>query len=141
MIALRPFCAALLLSATVLAQSSNTTSIATPRQPTIKVTTRLVQINVLVHDHHGGPIGDLKKEDFEISDNGKTQTTAVFTVDSLTGDNNPSGLKARQPEMPRNVVTNRPERQANAPTSVTVLLLDMYNTKLDRSDVCQKANH
>src|SRR2546430_924471 len=41
--------------------------------PTIKVTTRLVQINVLVHDHHGVPIEDLKKEDFELSDSGKPQ--------------------------------------------------------------------
>src|SRR5438445_10004849 len=94
---------------------------STAPSSTIKVTTRLVQINVLVHDHHGVPIEDLKKEDFELSDSGKAQTIALFTVDSLvTG----RPQTAAQPVMPRNMVTNRPARQENVPTSVTVLLMD-----------------
>jgi VWFA-related protein len=98
--------------------------------PIVKVTTRLVQINVLVHDHHGVPIADLKKEDFELSDNGKTQPITLFTVDSLPRSDNPAASQTRPSVMPRNVVTNRPERQENVPSSVTVLLLDLYNTKL-----------
>ncbi len=98
--------------------------------PTIKVTTRLVQVNVLVHDHHGNPISDLTKDDFEITDQGRVEQVSLFTVDSVA----PSGKSgtAAKPSLvlPRNVVTNRPEKQADTPTSVTVLLLDMYNTKL-----------
>ena len=37
--------------------------------PPLKVTTRLVQVNVLVHDHHGNPVANLTKEDFELTDN------------------------------------------------------------------------
>jgi len=96
----------------------------------IKVTTRLVQVNVLVHDHHGNPVADLTKDDFEISDNGKPQRVSVFSMDSSPGANRTGPLAAPPPVMPRNTVTNRPERQANAPTSATVLLLDVYNTKL-----------
>ena len=104
---------------------------STPPAPTIKVTTRLVQINVLVHDHHGNPIGDLTKNDFEVTDQGKVQTISLFTVDTIAplGGATPS-VKPSAPVTPANVVTNRPERQGNAPTSVTVLLLDMYNTKM-----------
>ena len=101
-----------------------------PSAAPLRVTTRLVQINVLVHDHHGTPIADLAKDDFEISDHGKVQSVAVFTVESLTAAQNADKQKKPQATMPRNVVTNRPERQGNMPTSVTVLLLDMYNTKM-----------
>ncbi len=111
-----------LLAALLIAQTP-----APQPAPTIKVTTRLVQINVLVHDRHGNPIGDLTKEDFEVTDEGKVQPITLFSVETLV----PASGKGQQaPVMPRNEVTNRPERQAGVPTSVTVLLLDMYNTKL-----------
>lgn len=120
--------AALILSAIALAQTATTT---TPMAPSpIKVTTRLVEMNVLVHDHHGNPVSDLKKEDFEVKDEGKVQTIILFTVDSVGTGSGAGNKPAVEPILPRNIVTNRPERQANVPSSVTVLLLDMYNTKL-----------
>ncbi len=103
-----------------------------PSPPTIKVTTRLVQINVLVHDRHGNPVGDLTKDDFEVTDEGKTQPITLFSIESLapaSGAGTP-GKVQQAPVMARNEVTNRPQRQAGVPTSVTVLLLDMYNTKI-----------
>ncbi len=95
---------------------------------TIKVTTRLVQISVVAHDHHGNVIGDLAKQDFEITDDGKPQTISQFSVDAL--NRGAVNSASASPVMPRNIVTNRPERQSNVPTSVTVLLLDLYNTHL-----------
>lgn len=47
-------------------------------QPAIRVTTRLVQVSVIVHDKNG-PVADLKKEDFSLFDRGKEQKIAVFT--------------------------------------------------------------
>jgi VWFA-related protein len=103
---------------------------AQPPTQTIKVTTRLVQINVLVHDHHGNPVGDLTKNDFEVTDQGKVQTISLFTVDTIAPAGGRASGQPSAPAMAPNVVTNRPERQGNAPTSVTVLLLDLYNTKI-----------
>lgn len=97
----------------------------------LKVTTRLVQVNVLVHDHHGNPVGDLTKDEFEVSDEGKPQQISLFTIDRLTPNTgSPVSMANKQSIMPANVITNRPVSQDNEPTSVTVLLLDMYNTKL-----------
>lgn len=120
------------LSAILTAQTPPATApVNSPQSAApLKITTRLVEVNVLVHDHHGNPVGDLSKEDFEVSDEGKAQTISVFTVDHLTG-NGTAGPNAPKPLiMPANVVTNRPSTVANGPTSVTVLLLDLYNTKL-----------
>jgi VWFA-related protein len=96
----------------------------------LKITTRLVEVNVLVHDHHGTPVGDLTKEDFEVTDEGRPQNISVFTVDrlKLAEAGAPNGPKPKI--IPANVVTNRPSDIQNGPTSVTVLLLDFYNTKL-----------
>ncbi|MFL6448030.1 MAG: VWA domain-containing protein [Bryobacteraceae bacterium] len=119
-----------LLSLAVLrAQVSPTQAPATPTpEPVIKVTTQLIQLSVVVHDHHGNPIADLKKEDFEVTDQGKPQNVSLFSVDSLAPSAPGANSAPATPTMPRNVVTNRPERRTDAPTSVTVLLLDIYNT-------------
>ena len=115
------------LTPELLAQSQTN---PTPGVPPIKVTTRLVQLSVVVHDHHGRPVSDLTKDDFEVVDQGKKQAIRLFTVDTLTPAT-PAGPNApAQAFFPRNVVTNRPARQAGAPTSITVLLLDFYNTHL-----------
>src|SRR5579884_3244860 len=110
---------------TYSSQTRGTGSVTSPA-PTLTVTTRLVQINVLVHDHHGRPIGDLTKDDFVVTDQGKPQTISLFTVDKRLAT--PPGSAASSRVMARNVVTNRPTQTAGQ-GSVTVLLLDFYNTK------------
>ena len=91
-------------------------------QPTIRVTTRLVQVNVVVHDKKGTPVSDLKKEDFTILDKGKEQKVAVFTVDSIDAPH-----KA-WPALPPNIFSNRIQG-ADTPTSITVILFDGLNTR------------
>lgn len=91
-------------------------------QPTIRVTTRLVQVNVVVHDKKGSPVSDLKKEDFTILDKGKEQKVAVFTVDSIDAPH-----KA-WPALPPNIFSNR-FQGADTPTSITVILFDGLNTR------------
>jgi VWFA-related protein len=109
-----------------------TGSSAAPRQPassaaTIKVITRLVVLNVVVHDRHGHQVGDLSKADFEVTDAGRRPTVSVFTVNRLAPE--PSGTSSAQ-TLPRNMATNRPLTQAGEPASVTVVLIDQYNTDL-----------
>ena len=93
-------------------------------QPVIlKSTTRLVQLSVVVQDHKGVPVATLKKEDFQVRDNGKPQTIAEFSVES-------NGKLPSAPEkLPPNIFTNELEQRTGTPSSVTIILLDALNTK------------
>jgi len=89
----------------------------------LRATTRLVQISVVVQDKKGVPAADLKKEDFQIRDNGKPQQITEFSVES-------NGKLPSAPEkLPDNVFTNQLEQRAGTPSSVTIILLDGLNTK------------
>ena len=90
---------------------------------TLRVATRLVQVNVVVNDKHGNPITGLSQKDFSISDNGKPQEVKVFS----SATNVPSGDSTVS--LPPGTYTNRPEEQTNVPASVTVILLDALNTE------------
>jgi VWFA-related protein len=50
----------------------------------------LVVINVTVKDKSGKPIGDLKKEDFRVLEDGRPQTLTVFEFQSLSSEKLPA---------------------------------------------------
>jgi VWFA-related protein len=111
------------------AQSSGTQSPGTPAPvtqvtPAVRVTTRMVQVNVIVHDRDGKPVAGLKKSDFQLFDQGQPQTISYFSEQT-------SRLTAPAAAIPApNVFSNRAEEQSGVPTSVTVILLDWLNTGL-----------
>ena len=90
--------------------------------PPLRVTTHLVEVNVVVNDKHGSPITGLAQKDFTLLDNGKPQEIRVFSAET----NLPSA--APRAPLPPGTYTNRPEEQTNVPASVTVILLDALNT-------------
>src|SRR6185295_14062567 len=90
--------------------------------PVIRATTRLVQVSVIVRDKNG-PVEGLKKEDFQIFDHGKEQKIAVFTVAST------KAAAAAIAKLPPGIYTNRPERGGEPIGSVTVVLIDLLNTR------------
>ena len=47
-------------------------------QPPIRVKTELIELRAVVTDKRGQPISDLKKEDFELTENGKRQEVGFF---------------------------------------------------------------
>jgi Ca-activated chloride channel family protein len=49
---------------------------------TVKVDVKLVNVFVTVTDAHGAPIGNLTKQNFKVSEDGKPQTIAVFDKES-----------------------------------------------------------
>src|ERR1700759_3276441 len=53
-------------------------STKTNPQVVLRAETRLVQLNVIAQDKKGQPIEGLKREDFTLLDNGKTQNIALF---------------------------------------------------------------
>src|SRR5438876_859189 len=89
--------------------------------PTLRVTTRLVQTNVIVQNKKGEPVPNLTKDDFVLLEDGKEQHISVFAMES----NRPvAGAPAPEP-LPPNTFTNTFEYRPNMPTSITVILLDV----------------
>ncbi len=93
--------------------------------PTIRVTTRLVEVNVIVRDK-GGPVGGLTKEDFTLFEKGKAREIAAFSMTSAA----PSAAPPATVKMPPNIFSNRFDRSAAAPSIMTVILIDGINTDL-----------
>jgi VWFA-related protein len=95
---------------------------------TIRVSTRLVQINVLVHDKHGA-VANLTKEDFVVSDRGKVQPISVFSVASAASTAEHTQLSAAShAELPAGEFSNLAVHGGPRPRSITILLLDNLNT-------------
>lgn len=92
-----------------------------PQTPAISVSTRLVEVGVIVRDKNG-PVEDLTKDDFVLLDRGKPQRISVFTVESGRSEDQPV-----QP-LPPNTFSDLPQYAASAPRSVTIVLLDNLNT-------------
>jgi VWFA-related protein len=92
--------------------------------PVIRTSTRLVQVNVVVHDKNG-PVSGLTKNDFLLTDRGRPQTISVFSIES-TGE-----PPVREHPLPQNTFSNRTSERHNSSTSVTVVLLDKLNTRFE----------
>lgn len=94
-------------------------------QPVLRVTTRLVVLNVVVHDKKGAPVTRLTRADFTILDGGKKQEVAVFSVEASPG------VHGHPEPLPADVFSNRVGEQGAIPTSVAVILLDGLDTQLE----------
>jgi VWFA-related protein len=116
------------LSLETLANAQQSENRNTPAAPptqqsaaTIRSTTRLVQVSVVVTDKKGEPITGLKKEDFSIFDDSNQQQIAFFS------EATPAPV-APVPPLPKNVFTNRFDLKGQDPGAVTVILFDSLNT-------------
>ncbi len=92
-----------------------------PQGPAISVSTRLVQVGVIVRDKNG-PVADLTKDDFVVLDRGKPQKISLFSFESSD-----SASQAARP-LPQNTFSDLPQYGAATPRSVTIVLLDNLNT-------------
>lgn len=108
------------------AQSQQQPAPAAPPAATLKVTTRTVIVDVVVNDG-GKPARDLKKEDFNLIEDGKTQTIDFFEPHFVEATASSAMTKA--PVLPEGTYTNIPI--AHVTDSVTVLLLDALNTNAE----------
>ena len=101
--------------------------IAPPASSTIKVGTRLVQIDVLVHGK-SGPITGLTRDDFTILDQGRPQEIAVFQSSAELAV---ASASATALPIPAGAISNRVDRAGRPLPGATVLLLDLMNTQFD----------
>jgi VWFA-related protein len=97
-----------------------------PTQPAIRVTSKVVQLSVIVHDKDGNPVSGLKKEDFKLYDQGQLQKVAFFSEQSNT-----LRTQAATTADSRNTLhafSNRYSQDGSFSGGVTVILLDKLNT-------------
>src|SRR5438094_2944409 len=97
-------------------------------QPVLRVSTRLVEVSVVVENRKGEPVRDLGRDDFTVLDEGREQQISVFSVESEQLSSSPS--RPLRP-LPPNTFSNRLEYHLGTPTSVTVVLLDGLNTHFE----------
>jgi VWFA-related protein len=100
-----------------------------------RANTQLVQINVIVRDKDG-PVANLDKSDFTVTDRGKPRPIAVFSVHNLAALRTIAA--ALPPPLPVGTFSNRPLGGAEAPPGVTMILLDRLNTLIGSSQPGEK---
>jgi VWFA-related protein len=88
----------------------------------LRATTRMVELSVIVRDKNDQLVRDLTKSDFEVLDNGARQDIQIFSVTT----NEP--LSRLPTALSPNTYTNRTPGIGDAPSNITVLLLDSLNT-------------
>ena len=92
--------------------------------PVIRATTRLVQVSVVARDKDGHAAEGLKASDFRVTADGRPQKIAFFSVES-TGH-----VPAANPPLPPHTFTNLLAARGEQMNSITVVLLDLVNTKM-----------
>ena len=92
----------------------------------LQVQTRRVPLDIVVTDKQGKPVLGLKKSDFKITEDKKTQKALTFEyIDGSTS----SYLPPELPELPANTYLNLPKEPERGP--LYVLYYDMVNTPMD----------
>jgi VWFA-related protein len=108
----------------LLAQSTAKDNPANSPAPVIKSTTHAVAVDVVVVKGKDDPVAGLRKEDFQVEEDGKTQAIDFFEEHSAPATT--ASDFAPLPKMPPNVYVNVPLAPQNG--SVNLLLLDSLNT-------------
>jgi VWFA-related protein len=92
--------------------------------PVITATTRLVQVSVIAKEKGGAPAAGLKAEDFRVLVDGRPQKISFFSMES-TGVSSVTSAP-----LPPNTFTNILAARGQAINGITVVLLDLVNTRM-----------
>jgi VWFA-related protein len=101
---------------------------AAPQQPTFRVRVDYVEVDVVVTDRQGNLVRDLKKEDFQVLEDGKGQTITNFTTVDIPVERADRPLFAESPIEP-DVKTNEKPFDGR----VYVMVIDDLHTRFGRS--------
>lgn len=123
------------LSFFAISVEAQTASTVHQDQPTtLKVTTKLVVVDIVVTDGAGNAVGGLHAEDFHLTEDGKAQSFLSFEESNAS----PNGPLAPL-HLPQNVFSNLQPLVENG--AMNVLLVDSLNTPAaDQSFVLQQMN-
>jgi len=97
----------------------------------LKITTRLVIVDVVATDRKGSPVTDLKQDEFRLMEDGKEERVRVFSFQNMSAnaESEPAQPAPVDPPLPPNVVTNIRRFARTGP--LNVLLLDGLNTRMN----------
>ena len=111
-----------------VASGSNSPQTADQNQkvPSVKVTTRLVIVDVVAHDKKGHAVTDLETTDLRILEDGKEQTIRSFVLQR--GSQSTEEPAQEHAALPANMVSNARKYPPN--TALNVILLDSLNSNL-----------
>lgn len=85
-----------LIASTNYAQTPSPTPKPTDDDEVVKISTTLIQVDVIVTDKNGKIVNDLKPEDFEIYENGKKQEITNFSFVSTNSESQPAPIKSKE---------------------------------------------
>src|SRR5438046_617613 len=98
------------------------------QQPTFRVRVDYVEVDVVVTDRQGNLVRDLKKEDFQVLEDGKNQTINTFTFVDIPVERADRPLFQESPIEP-DVKTNEKPFDGR----VYVMVIDDYHTRFGRT--------
>src|SRR5437867_10457851 len=78
------------------------------QQPTFKLRVDYVEVDVVVADRQGNLVRDLKKEDFQVMEDGKPQAISAFTLVDIPIERADRPLFAAEPIEPDVKTNERP---------------------------------
>ena len=107
---------------------------------TLRTDTRVVEIDVTVHDSQGKPIDDLRKSDFTVTDDGKPREFTIFNFSRATSTSaTPEHVLPPPPVLPRNTFTNLGQPPPPTQGHATIILLDAINGWFDNYALSRQA--
>jgi VWFA-related protein len=103
--------------------------------PALRISVRLIQVNVIAEDSGGQPIRDLKKEEFTILEQGQPQQISLFaqqndlpSAEDSSSSPPSTGPDVSTPNVARTFFSNHVQSSPSGANSVTVVLIDTVNT-------------
>jgi VWFA-related protein len=87
-----------------------------PANPTFRTGAKLVQVSVIAQDKQGKPVADLRREDFQLFDNGAPQEIRLFLSDT--------GGPTSPPPLRSTVFTNQIAQRTGSRSGYSVILFD-----------------
>jgi VWFA-related protein len=97
--------------------------------PIFRSDINFVRVDVIVSDRQGNPVGDLRQEDFEVTEDGKPQAIQTF---KLVNINESAGVGSDPPREVRNAIEEQVEA-ARDDVRLFAFFLDDYHVRLENS--------
>ena len=116
--------AALFILTAVATLGAGQTQPPAPQAPTFKVEVDYVEVDALVTDQRGNFVRDLKKEDFEVLEDGKPQAITTFSIIDIPTERAIRPLFAGRPIEPDEDQRAALRRRHAAVTTISYRLRD-----------------